>query len=127
MRVDRAEFFCPSPARVRQSSARARPETDSHSNILSKPDPSPTESMSQLILMTHFTFFTISLPLLNSGMHKCNKCNSLHITHAMHLICLNKTHVICYTRRGENKTSITIEDSLYITYISIMNLVCLCV
>src|SRR4029434_5195416 len=37
----------------------------------------------------------------------------------MHPICLNKTHVICYTRRGANKTSLTIEDSLYIPYKSI--------
>src|SRR4029434_7766450 len=70
--VDRAEFFCPSPACVRQSSARARPEPNSHSNILSEPDPSPTESMSQLfILMTHLrTFFMNSLPLLNSGINR---------------------------------------------------------
>src|SRR4029434_9309701 len=27
-------------------------------------------------------------------------------------ICLNKTHVICYTRRGTNKTSLTIEDQV---------------
>src|SRR4029434_8752413 len=47
------------------------------------------------------------------------ECNGLHITHAMHLICLNKTHVICYTRRGANKKSLTIEDSLYIPYKSI--------
>src|SRR4029434_8391787 len=43
-----ATFFCPSPARVRQSSARARHESDSNSNILSEPERSPTESMSQL-------------------------------------------------------------------------------
>ena len=49
---------CPSPARARKSSARA----DSHYNILSEPNPSPTESMSQLFIMTHLPkFFMNSL------------------------------------------------------------------
>src|SRR4029434_729177 len=66
-------IFLSHPARVRESSARARPEPDSHSNILSEPDSSPTEPMSQLfILMTHLrTFFMNSLPLLNSGIDEC--------------------------------------------------------
>src|SRR4029434_503422 len=36
--MDRAGFFCPSPTRDRHSSARARPKSDSHSNISSEPD-----------------------------------------------------------------------------------------
>ena len=58
--------------RARPASDRVVPEPDSHSNILSEPDPSPTESMSQLfILMTHLrTFFMNSLPLLNSGINR---------------------------------------------------------
>ena len=45
--------------RVRPTSDRVVPEPDSNYNILSEPDLSPTESMSQLfILMTHVrTFF----------------------------------------------------------------------
>src|SRR4029434_9530746 len=72
--MDRADFFCPSPTRARQSSNRARPESDSHSNISSEPEPSPTESISQLfILMPHLgTFFMNSLALLNSGHQQIN-------------------------------------------------------
>src|SRR4029434_5291059 len=45
---------------------------ESLSNILSEPDPSPMESMSQLfILMPHLrTFFMNNLPLLNSSINR---------------------------------------------------------
>src|SRR4029434_991121 len=68
-------IFLSNPARVRESSARARPEPDSHSNILSEPDSSPTEPMSQLfILMTHLcTFFMNSLPQAST-----DKCTRSH-------------------------------------------------
>ena len=71
--MDRAEYFCPSPTRIRQSSNRVVTEPDSHSNIFFRTQTEPDGiNFSTVHTNATFTyvFFMNSLALLNLGINR---------------------------------------------------------